>query len=131
MSTIALGTPTYRTPARNRAHDAATAAAPRLRITRRGRAVLGALLVGPVAVALAVSALSGAPAQAGSTSSTASFEYLTVGPGESLWELAGWIAPDADPREVVTQLVALNQLPSADVQPGQRIAIPVQYSTGG
>lgn len=116
MSTIALGTSTYQ---------------PRLRLTRRGRAVLGTLLVGPVAVALALSALSGTPAQAGSTSSAASFEYLTVAPGESLWELAGWIAPDADPREVVTQLVALNQLPSADVQPGQRIAIPAQYSTGG
>ncbi len=103
-------------------------AQPRLRITRRGRMVLGALLATPLAVALAVSALSSAPAQAGSTASTASFEYISVATGESLWELAEWIAPEADPREVIADIVALNQLPSADVHPGQRLAIPAEYA---
>jgi LysM repeat protein len=101
---------------------------PRLRITRRGRAVLGALLAAPLAIALAVSTLGSPPAEAGSTVSTASFEHVTVAAGESLWELAAWIAPEADPRQVVSDLVALNQLSTTEVQPGQRLAIPLQYS---
>ena len=125
MSTIAF-TPTSFTA--TRAADAEVHPAPRLRITRRGRVVLGALLAAPIAVALTVSALMGTPAQAGSTASTASFDHITVAAGESLWDLAVWIAPDADPRQVVSEIVALNQLHTTDVQPGQRLAIPSQYS---
>ena len=124
MSTIAF-TPTGFSTSRA---ETPVRPAPRLRITRRGRVVLGALLAAPVAIALAVSALSTAPAQAGSTVSTASFDHITVAPGESLWDLAAWIAPDADPRQVVSDLVALNQLSTTDVQPGQRLAIPSQYA---
>jgi LysM repeat protein len=90
--------------------------------------VLGALLVAPLAIALAVSTLGSPPAEAGSTVSTASFEHVTVAAGESLWELAAWIAPGADPRQVVSDLVALNQLSTTEVQPGQRLAIPLQYA---
>lgn len=123
MSTIAL------TPAAHAAEGARPARPlPRLRMTRRGRAVLGALLVAPVALALAISALSGTPAQAGSSVSTASFDHITVVAGESLWELAAWVAPEADPREVVAEFVSLNQLSTTEVQPGQRLAIPAQYA---
>ena len=126
MSTIAftpMGLPT--TP---RSADAAVRPAPRLKITRRGRLVLAALLAAPIAVVLAFSALASAPAQAGSTASTTSFAHITVAPGESLWELAAWIAPEADPRQVVSDLVALNQLSTTEVQPGQRLAIPTEYA---
>jgi LysM repeat protein len=146
MSTIAFTTAPFTTTSRTATAHTATARtaagptaagrtaddsarpAPRLRITRRGRVALGALLAAPIAVALAVSALSIPPPEAGSTVSTANFDHNTVAAGESLWELAAWIAPDADPRQVVSDLVALNQLPSTAVQPGQRLAIPSQYS---
>jgi LysM repeat protein len=111
-----------------RTADTSARPAARLRITRRGRVVLGALLAAPIAIALAVSTLGSPPAEAGSTVSTANFDHITVAAGESLWELAAWIAPEADPRQVVSDLVALNQLPSTAVQPGQRLAIPLQYS---
>lgn len=124
MSTIAF-TPATLTA---RPADAAGRPTPRLRITRRGRAVLGVLLAAPLAIALAVSTLGSPPAEAGSTVSTASFDHVTVAPGESLWELAAWIAPEADPRQVVSDLVALNQLSTTEVQPGQRLAVPLQYS---
>lgn len=100
----------------------------RLRLTRRGRAVVGTLLAVPVAVALAVSVFSGSPAEAGSSIPSASFEYISVAPGESLWDLAAWVAPDADPRDVVSQFVELNQLQTTEVQPGQRLAIPAAYA---
>ncbi len=120
MSTVTLttGFPVTRATAR-----------PRLRITRRGRVVLGAVLAAPLAAALTLSALSGAPAQAGSTTSTASFDYISVASGESLWDLAAWIAPEADPRDVVAGIVELNQLATTEVRPGQRLAIPAEYST--
>ncbi len=121
MSTIAFTT----TPRATRAPRATT---PRLHLTRRGRFVFGILLAGPLAVALTISALGGSPAQAGSTVSTASFDHITVAAGESLWDLAAWIAPEADPRDVVAELVSLNQLSTTDVQPGQRLAIPRTYA---
>jgi hypothetical protein len=102
--------------------------APRLRLTRRGRLVIGALLAVPVAIALTVSALMSAPAQAGSSAPAAEFDYITVAAGESLWDLAGWVAPEADPRDVVSKLISLNQLATTEVQPGQRLAIPLEYS---
>ncbi len=58
----------------------------------------------------------------------ASLEYVSVAPGQSLWQLAEQVAPRADPREVVADILALNQLASADVQPGQELAIPAQYA---
>ncbi len=141
MSTIAFTTAPFTTTARTtgvrttgvrttgaRTVDENARPAARLRITRRGRVVLGAVLAAPIAVALAVSTLGSPPAEAGSTVSTANFDHITVAAGESLWGLAAWIAPEADPRQVVADLVALNQLPSTAVQPGQRLAIPPQYS---
>ena len=57
------------------------------------------------------------------------FEYVSIAPGQSLWQLAEQVAPQADPREVVADILSLNQLRSADVQPGQELAIPLQYGS--
>src|SRR5690606_861062 len=111
MTAIALGRP---------------APAPRLRLTRRGRAVISALVAAPLVVlALAL----GAP-QATATLETPdqSFEWVSVDLGQSLWSIAQSVAPDEDPREVVADIMRLNGLGSADVQPGQRIAIPPEYT---
>ena len=102
--------------------------APRLRITPRGRFVLGTLAVVPaVAVALFLG-LGASGAQASGDSGSATFTYVSIAPGQSLWQLAEQVAPQADPREVVADILALNNLPSGDVQPGQELAIPAQYA---
>ncbi len=119
MSTTALAPATTALPAMT----------PRLRLTRRGRIVFGTLLAAPLALVLAISAFSSQPAQAGSATSSATFEYVTVASGESLWELAEWIAPESDPRDVIAAIVSLNQLPTTDVHPGQRLAVPAAYSS--
>ena len=49
---------------------------------------------------------------------------MTVQSGQSLWSIAEKVAPSADPRDVIADIVSLNQLQSAVVTPGQRIAIP-------
>lgn len=102
----------------------------RLRITRRGRLVLTSLVVGPlvaVGVIAGVSATS-AIATSANTSAVVEFEYLTINAGESLWQVAERIAPTSDPRDVVADIVSLNQLSTSSVEAGQRIAIPAAYS---
>jgi hypothetical protein len=110
-----------------------TAPAPRLRLTSRGRAVFGTLLAIPL-VALAILAgpnIIGAQATGAQViggDAAGSFTYVSIAPGQSLWQLAEQVAPLADPREVVADILALNNLSSGDVQPGQELAIPAQYA---
>jgi LysM repeat protein len=52
-----------------------------------------------------------------------------VEPGDSLWSIALEVAPTADPRDVVDEIVRLNALGSSTVEAGQRIAIPVEFSS--
>jgi hypothetical protein len=49
---------------------------------------------------------------------------VTVQPGESLWAIAGNVAPDRDPRDVVADIVQLNNLDAARVVPGQALFVP-------
>ncbi|GAB3031215.1 hypothetical protein GCM10027052_04640 [Parafrigoribacterium mesophilum] len=101
--------------------------APRLRITRRGRMVLTALAAIPLITGALMFTANGVAA-ATETASSAAFQQVTVAAGQSLWQLAAVLAPSADPRDVVSDIVHLNQLDGADVQPGQRLAIPSRYS---
>jgi hypothetical protein len=108
--------------------------APRLRLTSRGRFVFGTLVAIPlIAIALLVGPnVIGAQAtgsQATGATAETSFEYVSIAPGQSLWQLAEQVAPQADPREVVADILTLNNLRSGDVQPGQKLAIPAQYSS--
>jgi hypothetical protein len=49
---------------------------------------------------------------------------VTVQPGESLWQVAVRVAPGADPRLVIDELVRANHLPSATVVAGQQLVVP-------
>lgn len=103
------------------------AARPRLRLTRRGRAVLLALAAAPLVIAAFFFTLNGGGATASLDDANVTFAYVTVDAGQSLWQLAESIAPTADPREVIDAIIAFNNLGSADVYAGQELAIPVQY----
>ncbi|WP_314140238.1 LysM peptidoglycan-binding domain-containing protein [uncultured Plantibacter sp.] len=99
----------------------------RLRLTKRGRVVFTTLAAIPLVIGVAVVGLSAGGAAA-NTAAGATFTYITVDPGESLWQLAESIAPDADPRDVIAEIMNLNQLSTAGVEPGQRLAIPHRYA---
>lgn len=116
MSTIALAAP--------------YAPRTRLRMTARGRKVLAALVALPVVVALGFVILSsgGALASADRAPSGVVFETVTVMPGDTLWSIAGDIAPDADPRDVVDAILRLNAMDSALLDAGQTIALPIEYA---
>ncbi|MBF0689650.1 MAG: LysM peptidoglycan-binding domain-containing protein [Cellulomonas sp.] len=93
-----------------------------LRLTRRGRAVvwlLGIALAGGVGGAAA-------SAQADGPVAATEVRRVEVAPGQTLWGIAEDVAaPGEDVRDVVLQLMALNDLPSAGLQAGQRIVVPV------
>jgi hypothetical protein len=101
----------------------------RLRLTRRGRVVLTALAAIPLVVGALFFALNGGGAAATGDQANVQFQYVTVESGQSLWSIAETVAPNADPRDVIADIVSLNQLDSAVVSPGQRIAIPSQYES--
>ena len=101
---------------------------PRLHLTRRGRAVLGVLIAVPLAGGAVFAGFGALGATATQTSGTNDFSYVSVQPGESLWQLAETVSPNSDPRDVIADIVRLNDLGSGQIQPGQRIAIPAQYA---
>lgn len=112
-----LGTSTHTAPS----------ATPKLRITARGRAVVTGLVALPFVAIIGVLVLNGGGAIATAESGRA-LDSVTVMAGQSLWELAEELAPEADPREVIADLVAVNTLVSAEVRPGQQLDIPREYT---
>ncbi|MEF2976498.1 LysM peptidoglycan-binding domain-containing protein [Subtercola sp. YIM 133946] len=106
-----------------------TAPSVRLRLTRRGRLVLATLVSLPLIAALvAFAILGGSQAMATGEGTAVTYSYVTVQPGESLWGIAQTLDPSADPRDVIADIVNLNQLQSSDVHSGQRLALPPQYA---
>jgi len=90
------------------------------RLTRRGKVLVAAVwLVFAVAIAVMVSR----PAEVPLPAETAT---VTVKSGDTLWALAGDVAPDADPRITVEQIMELNRLQSAsDIHPGDLLVVPL------
>jgi LysM repeat protein len=101
---------------------------PRLRLTRRGRVVLiGLPLVLLAAVILSLAGLLNSPAKAADSASGLTVTpavSVTVQPGESLWAIAGKVDPDRDPRDVIADIVQLNDLQAGKVMPGQQLYVP-------
>ena len=96
-----------------------------LRLTTRGYAlvllILVLLLLGAFAIGRSASSQATGPATSGPPALT----QLTVQPGDTLWSIARRVAPQRDPRDVVSQIRRLNHLPSASVQAGRQLLLPV------
>jgi len=105
---------------------APAAAQPRLRITRRGRAVLMTLIALPIVAAAMMFALNGGGAIAGNGPSVP-LEHVTIEPGQTLWGLAEEYAPNTDPRDFVADVVSLNSITDV-LEAGAVIDIPAQYT---
>lgn len=96
-----------------------------LRLTRRGRrAVLGLVVAGGLGLAALAGPVvfGGQPADGGLA--LAGESSVVVAPGDTLWSIAGTIAPDADPRGVVDALRSLNDLDGVALVPGQVLQVP-------
>ncbi len=101
----------------------------RLRLTARGRAVMLGLASVPLAIGIAFAALSGGSAVAsGADAPAVSVETVTVMPGDTLWSIASTVAPEVDPRDVIGEISRMNLLHGGELQIGQELAIPAQYT---
>jgi len=101
---------------------------PHLHITRRGRLVLTTSVVLAVLATVLGFVLTGGGAVATSTPGNVHFQHVTVAAGETMWQVAESVAPDADPRDVIADVQQLNNLDSSELLPGQSLAIPLKYS---
>jgi len=97
-----------------------------MHLNRRGRLARTLVVLSLAIVLLATFGFSAGAGNSDQMSPTSdSFITITVGPGESLWSLAGQIAVDGDKRSLVDEIISINSLPTADVQVGQELRIPI------
>jgi hypothetical protein len=103
---------------------------PPLRLTRRGKIVLvGIPLVLLAALLLSLAGFFNSPAKASDSAADLSITptvTVTVQPGQSLWAIAGTVDPERDARDVVADIVQLNNLSAGAVQPGQQLYVPTR-----
>jgi len=93
-----------------------------LHLTARGRVVLWFVAVVMIAAAVLVTSRAAADGPV----SAQQVERHVVQPGETMWQIASVIAePGEDVRDVVFDLVRLNELPDAGLMAGQVIVVPV------
>ena len=91
-------------------------------VTRRGRA---ALILAVALLLFGAFSLGRAASQASTTSATGpALQQLTVQPGDTLWEVARELSPEAGPRVVVEVLQSVNGLSGAHLRVGQQLVLP-------
>jgi LysM repeat protein len=88
-----------------------------MRLTRRGVLVLAAL-VATLAGGLVVLAVLSAP---GARTAATAPATVTVRAGDTLWSVAGRVAPERDPRAEVAELQRVNHLAGVHLEPGQTL----------
>jgi LysM repeat protein len=64
--------------------------------------------------------------QASSQSSDSPYIKVTVKPGETLWSIAAKIS-DGDRRELVDEIIEVNNLKSPEVNAGQKLFLPTRH----
>jgi hypothetical protein len=121
-----VGTTVRRTRAEGvRSRTATPRRAPRLRLTRRGRAVITLMITLPLLLVALASSRHTADAGTTAVTQMRATGSVVVQPGESLWSLAKELAPTADPRSTVARIRDLNHLASDRVEAGQALVVPV------
>lgn len=96
-----------------------------VRLTRRGRIVLGIVLSVPFAAVIMVVGSWSADAETQVAGAPAT-GVVVVQAGQSLWEIASTVAPQSDPRATITAIRDLNGLGSDAVVPGQALVVPTR-----
>jgi len=101
-----------------------------VRLTRRGRIVVGTLIALAAAAAasliwLAVAGQAQAASHAGpQVPLRDSVQRVVVARGDSLWSIAVKVDPQADPRAIIPEIVQLNSLRGTGIQAGQILWVP-------
>jgi nucleoid-associated protein YgaU len=106
-----------------------TAGSAGIHLNRRGRFLfVGLPVLVLAAVAAAAAVLLGAqgmsPAAASSEQPVAVPETVTVNYGDTLWTIAGRVAPEDPRNETILRIGELNDLYGSELQPGQVLYVP-------
>lgn len=97
---------------------------PPVRLTRRGVVVLALAVAALGALLVWLAALSAPSADGAAPGGAAAVPtVVTVGAGDTLWSIAGRVAPNDDPRATVEHLRDLNHLDSVALEPGQQLRV--------
>ena len=108
---------------------AARPAAGPVRLTRRGRRVVGGLAIAAAALAAFLVSLTLSSGALASSHGSAGSPYqgmrqVVVRSGQSLWSIAARAEPGADPRLVIPQIVSANSLAGEAIYPGEQLWVP-------
>ena len=100
-----------------------------LRLTRRGRIVVAALvIIGATMAALLITLLASGGAQATNHGAARGgyqgMHQVVVQPGQTLWSIAAAAEPSADPRTVIQQIMTANALAGPGISAGQQLWVP-------
>jgi LysM domain len=100
-----------------------------VRLTRRGRLVVTvAALVVIAAVSVVLAGAAQALGHSGGAAQPArpgaGITKVQVRPGQNLWTLAEAYDPNADPRQVIQEILQLNSMSTDQLQPGQILWMP-------
>lgn len=100
-----------------------------IRLTRRGRVVVAALVVAGLTIAvLLASVLASGGAQATNHGQARAgyrgMHKIVVRPGQTLWSIASAAEPTADTRVVVQQIMTANALTGTTITAGQLLWVP-------
>ncbi|WP_157995806.1 LysM peptidoglycan-binding domain-containing protein [Thermomonospora amylolytica] len=93
---------------------------PPVRLTRRGKAVVGLGVAGLMAGAFWLGMASGARSDAAPRQDA----WVVVESGDTLWTIASRARPGRDPHATVRRIIEANDLGDAAVRPGQALRIP-------
>ena len=116
-------------PASGAAQPSSGVARTGLRLTRRGRIVVAALvIVGVTMAALLITLLASGGAQATNhgvaRSGYQGMHRVVVQPGQTLWSIAAAAEPSADPRAVIQEIMMANALAGPGISAGQQLWVP-------
>jgi LysM repeat protein len=95
-----------------------------VRLTRRGMvaSAVGLFVVGGLLLLVAYLS-AGSSASPAPRPAVVPGSVVTVQPGDTLWSIAGQVAPGHDPRGVVERLREVNHLSSVTLTPGQTLKV--------
>lgn len=96
-------------------------------LTRRGQVVFGLLVSALVLGVLSLVFAAFAPeASAATNVEKIQTQVLIVESGQTLWQIASELDPNADPRETIIRILDLNSLSDqAQIHTGQALLVPV------
>ncbi|WP_206664250.1 LysM peptidoglycan-binding domain-containing protein, partial [Thermomonospora catenispora] len=116
----AAGRPGASRPAPRRRPATPVADAGPVRLTRRGKVVVGIGVAGLMAGSFWLGTMSGEREE----TTPRQDAWVVVQSGDTLWTIATRARPDADPHTTVQRIIEANRLGGAAVRPGQALRIP-------